>query len=71
MNKAWHTVSAIALICIIIGIFGVGIGFFMGSSPVIIQNHGSIQEYIQRLEINRDILIRTVTGLLNSWGIYF
>ncbi len=71
MNKAWHTVGAIALTLIVIGIFGVGVGFFMGSSPVALQNHGSIMEYFQRLQINWDILLRNVTGFLNSWGIFF
>ena len=69
MRKLWHTVTAIALVLIVIGIFGVGVGFFMGSSPVALQNHGSINEYLERLQINRDILIQGVTSFLAGFGI--
>lgn len=58
MNKLWHAAGTIALICLIIGILGVGVGFFTGSSPVVIQNHGNLTEYFERLSVNRDILLR-------------
>lgn len=57
MSKLWRVVSGIALLCLVIGIVGVGVGFFMGSSPVVIQEHGTLAEYMQRLEMNRDILL--------------
>lgn len=64
MNKAWRIVSGLALLCLVIGIAGIGIGFFTGSSPVIIQNHGSLAEYAQRLEMNRTILQNYITQIL-------
>lgn len=69
MNKAWRIVSALALLCLVIGIAGIGIGFFTGSSPVIIQNHGSLAEYAQRLEMNWTILQNYITQLLAMFGL--
>lgn len=69
MNKAWRIVSAAALVCLIVGIMGIGVGFFTGSSPVIIQNHGSLTEYIRRLEINWGILQEGVRDLLTFFGL--
>ena len=56
MRKAWRIVSAIALVFLVVGIMGVGVGFFTGSSPVVIQNHGNLTEYIRRLQINWGVL---------------
>ena len=56
MRKLWRIVSMIALLCLVVGILGVGVGFFTGSSPVIIRNHGSLDEYIQRLTVNWNVL---------------
>ena len=69
MNKAWRIVSAVALICLIVGIMGIGVGFFTGSSPVAIQNHGSLTEYFERLEINAGILREEVGYLLAFFGL--
>ncbi len=69
MNKVWRTVSAVALICLIVGIMGIGVGFFTGSSPVILQNHGSLTEYLHRLEINYGILTEDVGSLLAFLGL--
>ena len=70
MRKAWRVVSSVALICLVIGILGLGVGFFTGSSPVVIRNHGSLTEYVQRLAMNRDILIERARTLLAGFGIY-
>lgn len=56
MNKAWKVVSMIALLSLLVGILCVGVGFFTGSSPVVIQSHGSLAEYAERLRVNWDIL---------------
>lgn len=56
MNKIWRIVSGIALLCLVAGAVCIGIGFFTGSSPVVIQNHGNLAGYIQRLEMNQAIL---------------
>ena len=69
MNKIWRVVSAIALLCLVAGIACIGIGFFTGSSPVVIQNHGSLTEYINRLELNRDILLGYVQPILAFFGL--
>ena len=69
MNKLWRMVSAVALICLIVGIMGIGVGFFTGSSPVILQNHGSLTEYLHRLEINYGILTEDVGSLLAFLGL--
>ena len=60
MRKAWHVVGMIALLCLVVGIMGVGVGFFTGSSPVTIQNHGSLTEYIERLTINWNALLQMI-----------
>lgn len=69
MNKAWRIISAIVLLCLVLGIAGIGVGFFMGSSPVILQNHGSLTEYLHRLEINRGILMQSLNDLLAGFGL--
>lgn len=63
MRKAWRVVSGLALACLVIGVLGIGVGFFTGSSPVVIQNHGSLAEYFERLRINWDILAQSVQSI--------
>lgn len=70
MRKAWRVLSAVAMICLVVGIMGVGVGFFTGSSPVAIQNHGALTEYIERLRMNWDILQEQARGLLAYFGLY-
>lgn len=60
MNKAWRIVGGIALGCLVLGIVAIGAGFFAGSSPVIIQSHGNLAQYMERLQINLDILRQMV-----------
>jgi hypothetical protein len=69
MNKAWRIISGIALLCLVIGVVCIGVGFFTGSSPVIIQNHGSLTEYTQRLETNWDILQQNLSHILAGFGL--
>ena len=69
MRKAWRIVSAIALVFLVVGIMGVGVGFFTGSSPVVIQNHGNLTEYVRRLQMNWDILQTNVRGILAYFGL--
>lgn len=69
MRKAWRIVSAMALVFLVVGIMGVGVGFFTGSSPVVIQNHGNLTEYIRRLQLNRDILLTNLRGILAWFGL--
>lgn len=67
MNKIWRIVSGIVLLCLVAGIVCIGIGFFTGSSPVVIQEHGSLTEYIARLEMNRNILQQEIANVLAFW----
>ena len=69
MRKAWRIVSAMALVFLVVGIMGVGVGFFTGSSPVVIQNHGNLTEYARRLQMNWDILLANLRGILAYFGL--
>ena len=69
MHKAWRIVSAMALVFLVVGIMGVGVGFFTGSSPVVIQNHGNLTEYVRRLQMNWDILQTNWRGILAYFGL--
>ena len=62
MTKAWRIVGSIALLFLVIGILGVGVGFFMGSSPVVLRNHGNLEGYIERLTINWNVLKQLTAG---------
>ena len=64
MRKAWHIVSLLAMSCILLGIVGVAVGFFTGSSPSVLQSHGHIQQYGERLAMNWDILRRDAANVL-------
>lgn len=69
MRKVWHIVSAVALICMLLGIAGAAVGFFTGSSPVALQNHGNLVEYVDRLNVNWEILRKDVSALLATLGL--
>lgn len=64
MKKAWKIFGAAALICLIIGIGMIAAGFFMGSSPVLLRQRGSLDEYLLRLAANRDIFLTDLRSLL-------
>ena len=69
MNKIWRVVSSIALLCLVLGVAGIGIGFFTGSSPVLIQEHGNLTEYFQRLQINWTVFQQDIASLLAVFGL--
>lgn len=56
MRKLWHIVSAVSMICFLLGVAAVGVAFFTGSSPSALQAHGQITQYGERLAANWDIL---------------
>lgn len=58
MRKIWHLVNYIAIGCFLLGVLGVAVGFFTGSSPTVIQARGNLGEYSQRLMMNWEILQR-------------
>ena len=66
MKKAWHIVSAVAMGCILLGIVGMAVGFFTGSSPSVIESHGQIGLYGQRLAMNWAILRAHLTQGLDT-----
>ena len=63
MRKGWHIVTGIALICFLIGVVAIGVGFFTGSSPTALQAHGNLTEYAARLTTNWAILKRDLSVL--------
>ncbi len=69
MNKIWRIVSGIALLCLVLGVACVGIGFFTGSSPVLLQEHGNLTEYTQRLQLNWTIFQQDIAALLALFGL--
>ena len=69
MRKVWHVVSIVALFCFLLGILGIGVGFFTGSSPSAIQAHGHLAQYGERLAINWAILQRDFGQLLGWFGL--
>ena len=64
MRKLWRVMSALALLCLVLGIIGVGVGFFTGSSPVVIREHGALTEYFRRLTVNWGYLREDFHALL-------
>ena len=66
MRKVWHVVSIVALFCFLLGILGIGVGFFTGSSPSAIQAHGHLAQYGERLAINWAILQTSASSSAGS-----
>ena len=66
MRRGWRVVSGIALVCLLVGIVAVGVGFFTGSSPTALRAHGHLTEYGQRLNTNWVILKRDIAALRQS-----
>lgn len=70
MRKGWRIVSGVALICFLVGVMAIGVGFFTGSSPTALQAHGHLTEYNARLAQNWRILRQDLAGLrqmLTQW----
>ncbi len=66
MKKAWHIVSAIAMSCILLGVVGMAVGFFTGSSPSVIESHGHIGQYAERLAMNWAVLKQNANLLIDQ-----
>ena len=64
MRKAWHIVSGLAMFCFLLGVLGIGVGFFTGSSPSALQAHGHLADYAERLALNKDIFLRDWAALV-------
>lgn len=69
MRKGWRFITSIALICFLLGVAGIGVGFFTGSSPTALQAHGHLTEYSERLALNWDILKQDMANLLAFLGL--
>ena len=69
MKKVWKIISIIALVCLLLGIALVAVGFFTGGSPVTIEEHGCMNEYAARLQYNWTLLQQDVQNLLKSLGL--
>ena len=66
MKKAWHILSAVAMGCILLGIVGMAVGFFTGSSPSVIESHGHIGQYAERLSMNWAVLKQNANLLMDQ-----
>lgn len=66
MKKAWHIVSAVAMSCILLGVVGMAVGFFTGSSPSVIESHGHIGQYAERLSMNWAVLKQNANLLMDQ-----
>ena len=66
MRKLWHIVSAVSMICFLLGIAAVGVAFFTGSSPSALQAHGHLAQYGERLMVNWNILRNDLESLRQS-----
>lgn len=69
MRKVWHVISGLAMMCILLGIVGIGVGFFTGSSPTALEAHGHLAEYSERLAMNWDILQQDISHILSFFGL--
>ena len=76
MRKGWHIISFIALICFLVGVAGIAVGFFTGSSPTALEAHGHLAEYGERLAMNwailqqdADYLLSLAADLLSRFGL--
>lgn len=70
MRKLWHIVSAVSMICFLLGVAAIGVAFFTGSSPSALQAHGHLAQYWERLALNLDILrndLHTLWQSVLSW----
>ncbi len=63
MKKAWRIFGTAALICLVLGVVLIAAGFFMDSSPLIIREHGSLDEYFVRLATNWKIFTADIQSL--------
>lgn len=63
MRRGWRIITGIALVCFLVGVVAVGVGFFTGSSPTALRAHGSLTEYSQRLSTNWAILKQDLEGV--------
>lgn len=64
MKRLWKIFSVLALVCLLLAVALTAAGFFAGSSPVSVINHGCLDEYFLRLETNRQIFLRDLASLL-------
>lgn len=69
MRKVWHAINGLALICFLLGIVGIGVGFFTGSSPTALEAHGHLAEYGERLAMNWEILRQDAAYILSLLGL--
>lgn len=63
MRRIWKLFCIAALVCLVLGVALIAAGFFAGSSPVTVQAHGSLDEYLVRLDTNRQIFLRDLAAL--------
>lgn len=70
MRRGWRVITGIALVCFLVGIVAVAVGFFTGSSPTALRAHGHLSEYGQRLSTNWAIFKQDLANMrevLTQW----
>lgn len=63
MHRIWKIFAVLALVCLLLGVALTAAGFFAGSSPVTMINHGYLDEYFVRLHTNWNIFLRDIGSL--------
>lgn len=63
MKRVWKIFYLLALVCLLLGVALTAAGFFAGSSPVTVANHGALDEYFVRLQYNWQVFMSDVAGL--------
>ncbi len=66
MRKVWKIFALLALVCLLLGVALTAAGFFAGSSPVTVMNHGYLDEYFVRLETNWNIFLRDLSAIFGG-----
>lgn len=63
MKRVWKIFALLALVCLLLGVALTAAGFFAGSSPVSVVNHGCLDEYFVRLETNWQVFLRDLAAI--------
>lgn len=66
MKRVWKIFALLALMCLLIAVALTAAGFFAGSSPMTVINHGSLDEYFVRLETNWQIFLRDLNAIFGG-----
>lgn len=63
MKRVWKIFALLALVCLLLAVALTAAGFFAGSSPVTVANHGYLDEYFVRLNTNWNIFLDDLSAI--------